>query len=121
MPNTSPKITASITLSKEAAEHVLSMLKKRSYGLGLRFGLRVSGCTGFRYDLDYADEILDDEKVFEQHGVKLIVKSKYLKQLDGMVINFNNQSLLNQGFEFTNPNVKDACGCGESIGFGEEQ
>ena len=104
-----------VTLTESAARHVAGMLEKRGHGVGLRVGTRKSGCTGFAYDVDYADELGDRDQVFESHGVKVVVDTESLGRIDGMEIDFVRSSLLNQGFEFRNPNVKDMCGCGESF------
>jgi len=104
-----------ITLTQSAADRVNSMLAKRGHGIGLRLGTKVSGCTGFAYVVDYADEINEDDVVFESQGVKVIVDQKSLSNIDGMELGYVKESLLNEGFEFNNPNVKDRCGCGESF------
>jgi iron-sulfur cluster assembly protein len=104
-----------VTLTQAAAEHVAGMLQKRGHGLGLRVGTKKSGCTGFAYDVDYADGVGPDDLVFDSHGVKVVVDQGSLARVDGMEIDFVRSSLLNQGFEFRNPNVKDTCGCGESF------
>lgn len=105
----------SVRLTETAARHVAQMLAKRGHGMGLRIGTRKSGCTGFSYEIDYADTIGDDDQVFESHGVKVVVDGASLARINGMEIDFVRSSLLNQGFEFRNPNVKDTCGCGESF------
>ncbi|MCW9079556.1 MAG: iron-sulfur cluster assembly accessory protein, partial [Gammaproteobacteria bacterium] len=74
-----------------------------------------SGCTGFAYLVDYADEIGPDDHIYESYGVKVVADDKALPQLDGMVIDFVKTNLLNEGFEFRNPNIKEMCGCGESF------
>jgi iron-sulfur cluster assembly protein len=104
-----------VTLTQAAATHVAGMLSKRGSGIGLRVATRKSGCTGYAYDVDYADEIRDSDEVFESHGVKIVVDPDSLARINGMEIDFVRSSLLNQGFEFRNPNVKDTCGCGESF------
>jgi iron-sulfur cluster assembly protein len=104
-----------VTLTDTAANHVSNMLEKRGHGVGLRIGTKKSGCTGFAYVVDYADTVDDDDHIFESHGVKVVVSAKSLSQVDGMEIDFVKSSLLNEGFEFRNPNVKDECGCGESF------
>ena len=104
-----------ITLTAAAAEHVAKEIAKRGHGEGLRVGTKKSGCTGFAYVVDYADEIGSDDLVFESHGVKVVVDSAALSQLDGMEVDFVKTNLLNEGFEFRNPNIKDMCGCGESF------
>ena len=80
----------------------------------MRLGVRTSGCSGMAYVLEFADEINDDDQVFESHGVKVIVDPKSLTYLDGTEVDFAREGL-NEGFQFNNPNVKDACGCGESF------
>ncbi len=103
-----------IQLTESAAAHVQKMLAKQS-GVGLRLATRKSGCTGFAYVVEFADEIHDDDQVFESNGVKLVVNNASLPILDGMTVDFVQQNVLNQGFEFLNPNVKNMCGCGESF------
>jgi iron-sulfur cluster assembly protein len=105
----------SIELTTAAAQRVKGMLDKRGHGLGLRLGTRKSGCSGFAYVVDYADEIGTDDMVFESQGVKVVVDKGSLPALEGMEIDYVRSNLLNEGFEFRNPNVKDTCGCGESF------
>lgn len=105
----------SVQLTEAAAQHVAREIDKRGEGVGLRVGTKKSGCTGFAYVVDYADEIGDHDRVYESHGVKVVVDVDSLAQLDGMVIDFVKTNLLNEGFEFRNPNIKDMCGCGESF------
>ena len=105
----------SIQLTESAAKHVQAMLARRGHGVGLRLGTKKSGCSGYAYDVDYADAVGPDDVVFENHGAKLVVNRANLPMLDGMEIDFVRNSLLNEGFEFRNPNVKDECGCGESF------
>lgn len=104
-----------ITLTEAAARHVAGMIEKRGQGVGLRVGTKKSGCSGFAYDVDYADEIGGQDAVFESHGVKVVVDCTSLERINGMEIDFVRSNLLNQGFEFRNPNVKGSCGCGESF------
>ncbi len=103
-----------ITLTEAAAGHIRRLLDKRGKGLGLRLGVRKSGCSGFAYDLDYVDEIAEDDAVFEEFGVKVVVNRESLKSLDGTEIDYTRDGL-NENFRFRNPNVKDECGCGESF------
>lgn len=103
-----------ITLSEKAAEHVSKFLQNRGKGEGLRLGVKTSGCSGMAYVLEFADEIKDEDQVFESHGVKVIVDPKSMVYLDGTEVDFAKEGL-NEGFKFNNPNVKDACGCGESF------
>jgi iron-sulfur cluster assembly protein len=104
-----------VTLTDAAAGHVTKMLQQRGHGVGLRIGTKKSGCTGFAYVVDYADDLGSNDHVFESHGVKVVVDEDSLPRIDGMEVDFVKSSLLNEGFEFRNPNIKDACGCGESF------
>ncbi|ACS97564.1 iron-sulfur cluster assembly protein [Aggregatibacter aphrophilus NJ8700] len=104
----------SITLTESAADRVKTFLEKRGKGIGLRLGIKTSGCSGLSYMLEFVDTLNEDDQVFEQHGVKVIVDTKSLVYLDGTQLDFVKEGL-NEGFKFTNPNVKDECGCGESF------
>ena len=104
-----------VTLTQPAAQHIAKMLQKRGYGIGLRLTTKKSGCTGFAYVVDYADEIHEDDMTFDSHGVLVVMNQQDLEKVDGTEIDFQQNNLLNQGFEFRNPNVKDMCGCGESF------
>jgi iron-sulfur cluster assembly protein len=103
-----------VTLTTNAAERVRGFLAKRGKGEGLRLGVRTSGCSGMAYVVEYADRIEPDDLVFESHGVKVIVNPKSLVYLDGTELDYAREGL-NEGFKFNNPNVKNACGCGESF------
>ena len=103
-----------VTLTEAAASRVKAFLDKRGKGAGLRLGVRTSGCSGMAYVLEFVDEIDDGDLVFEDHGVKVIVDQKSLVYIDGTELDFAKEGL-NEGFKFNNPNVKDACGCGESF------
>jgi iron-sulfur cluster assembly protein len=105
----------SVLLTEKAAHHVAGMIAKRGHGIGLRIGTRKSGCSGFAYEVDYADEVKDDDQVFESHGVKVIIDEHSLPMLDGMEVDYVKANVLHEGFEFHNPQVKDTCGCGESF------
>ena len=104
----------SITLTPTAAKHVANHLSKRGNGVGLRLGVRTSGCSGMAYKLEYADEAHSDDLKFESHGVIVFVDPRSLPYLDGTELDFAREGL-NEGFKFNNPNVKAACGCGESF------
>jgi iron-sulfur cluster assembly protein len=104
-----------IQLTERAAAHVKRMLQQRGHGLGLRLGTHKAGCTGLMYDFDYADEVDADDQVFESQGVKVIVASTHLQQLNGCEIDYVTTNALNQGFEIKNPNATEMCGCGESF------
>ncbi|WP_424276117.1 iron-sulfur cluster assembly protein IscA [Cricetibacter osteomyelitidis] len=101
-------------MSESAANHVRNFLNNRGKGLGLRLGIKTSGCSGLAYVLEFVDELNEDDEVFEQHGVNLIVDKKSLVYLNGTQLDFVKEGL-NEGFKFNNPNVKDQCGCGESF------
>src|SRR5438067_6534267 len=103
-----------ITLTENAARHVAGSLAKRGKGVGLRLGVRTSGCSGLAYKLEYADEIQPEDHRFDSHGVTVIVDPRSFPYLDGTELDFAKEGL-NEGFRFNNPNVRDACGCGESF------
>jgi iron-sulfur cluster assembly protein len=104
-----------IELTEKAAEHIRTMLHKRGHGAGLRLSTKAAGCSGYAYVVDYADDITDDDVVFEKHGATVIVDKQNLALIDGTEIDFVKHNVLDQGFEFRNPNVKNMCGCGESF------
>jgi len=104
----------SVSLTSSAHERVRSFLYKRGSGVGLRLGVRRTGCSGFAYVVNYADEIAADDVVFEQEGVNVIVDRESLALIDGTEIDFVKQGL-NEAFKFRNPNVRGECGCGESF------
>lgn len=104
----------SVTLTETAAERVRGYLESRGSGEGLRFGVKTTGCSGYAYVVDLADEVGPDDHVFESHGVKVIVKDEALELVDGTEIDYRREGL-NETFHFENPKVKDSCGCGESF------
>lgn len=103
-----------ITLTERAAQHVTRYLVRRGRGLGVRLGVRTTGCSGLAYKLEYVDESLPEDIAFESHGVKIFIDPKSLVFLDGTELDFTREGL-NEGFKFQNPNVKAECGCGESF------
>jgi iron-sulfur cluster assembly protein len=103
-----------VTLSSTAVEHVRKSLSQRGRGVGLRFGVRKAGCSGWAYQIDYADEARADDLRFEAEGVAIFVDPDSLPLVDGTCIDYRRQGL-NASFQFDNPNVKDNCGCGESF------
>jgi iron-sulfur cluster assembly protein len=103
-----------ITLTDAAADRVKTFLDNRGKGIGLRLGVRTTGCSGMAYVLEFADELDDTDVVFEDNEVKVIIDPKSLVYLDGTELDFGKEGL-NEGFKFNNPNVKDECGCGESF------
>ena len=103
-----------ITITAAAADHVRNYIEKRGKGVGVRFGVRTSGCSGMAYVLEFVDEADAADMVFEDHGVKIFVDPKSFVYVDGTELDFGREGL-NEGFRFNNPNVKDSCGCGESF------
>ncbi|CDF98464.1 Putative Iron-sulfur cluster assembly protein IscA [Avibacterium paragallinarum JF4211] len=103
-----------VTLTESAANRVKTFLANRGKGIGLRLGIKTSGCSGLAYVLEFVDTLNEDDQVFEDHGVKVIVDAKSLVYLEGTQLDFVKEGL-NEGFKFSNPNVKDECGCGESF------
>lgn len=104
----------SVSLTPAAAERVRSFIAKRGHGVGLRLGVKKTGCSGFAYVVSYADEVGPADAVFEVQGVKVIVDSDSLRYVDGTEIDFARHGL-NEAFRFRNPNVRGECGCGESF------
>lgn len=103
-----------ITLTENAADRIKAFLAQRGKGLGMRLGVKTTGCSGMAYVMEYVDEIEDSDVVFEDRGVKVIINPKSLVYLDGTELDYAREGL-NEGFRFNNPNVKDMCGCGESF------
>ena len=103
-----------ITVSEAAARHVNRYLTKRDKGLGVRLGVKTTGCSGLAYKLEYVDEAEPEDVIFEAHGVKVLVDPKSLAYIDGTELDFVREGL-NEGFRFNNPNERDRCGCGESF------
>jgi iron-sulfur cluster assembly protein len=103
-----------ISLTESAADRVRTHLNKRGAGLGLRLGIKKTGCSGFAYVVNYADEIKPDDAVFEARGVKVIVDAASLPLIDGTIVDFVKQGL-NEAFKFQNPKARGECGCGESF------
>ncbi|MGL9735019.1 MAG: iron-sulfur cluster assembly protein IscA [Symbiopectobacterium sp.] len=104
----------SIYLSDSAAQRVSAFMANRGKGVGLRLGVRTSGCSGMAYVLEFVDDLNADDVVFEDKGVKVIIDGKSLVYLDGTQLDFVKEGL-NEGFKFNNPNVNGECGCGESF------
>lgn len=104
----------SITVTERAANQIQKQLQKRGSGVGLRLGVKPSGCSGYAYVLDYADEQSEDEIVFDQFDVKVLVKQADLDKLNGIELDYAKEGF-NEAFKFNNPNVKGMCGCGESF------
>lgn len=103
-----------ISITETAARHVAEQLASRGKGLGIRVGIKTTGCSGMAYVLEFVDQLEVGDQVFEDQGVKIIVDPKSLVYIDGTEMDFVKQGV-NEGFEFTNPNAKGECGCGESF------
>ena len=103
-----------ISLTESAADRVRSFLASRGRGLGLRLGVRKTGCSGFAYVVNYADDSRPDDVVFEDQGVKVFVDRESLTLVNGTIVDFVKQGV-NEAFKFSNPNIKGECGCGESF------
>ena len=103
-----------VTLTERAADHVQRFIEKRGKGVGLRLGVRTTGCSGLAYKLEFADEVHPEDSTFESNGVRVLIDPKSLAYLDGTELDFVREGL-NEGFKFNNPNEKDRCGCGESF------
>ena len=103
-----------VTLTDRAASHVARHLQRRGKGIGLRLGVKTTGCSGLAYKLEYADASQPEDQVFESHGVTVLIDPKSLAYIDGTELDYVREGL-NEGFQFRNPNVKSECGCGESF------
>jgi iron-sulfur cluster assembly protein len=103
-----------VTLSESAARHVSRYIARRGKGVGVRLGVKTTGCSGLAYKLEYADEIAPEDVVFEDRGVKVLIDPKSLPYLEGTELDFVREGL-NEGFKFHNPNATATCGCGESF------
>ncbi|EGV51054.1 iron-sulfur cluster assembly protein IscA [Candidatus Endoriftia persephone] len=103
-----------ITITEAAAKRVEAFLSNRGKGIGIRLSVRTSGCSGMAYEMEFVDELDEDDVVFEDCGVKVVIDPKSLVYLDGTEVDFAKEGL-NEGFKFNNPNAKGECGCGESF------
>jgi iron-sulfur cluster assembly protein len=104
----------SVSLTESAARQIQKQLEKRGKGIGLKLGIKKSGCSGYAYALDYADALTENDIVFEDFGVKIIVQEADLPVIDGIEIDYRREGI-NAAFQFNNPNAKATCGCGESF------
>ncbi|MDO9162854.1 MAG: iron-sulfur cluster assembly accessory protein [Methylococcaceae bacterium] len=104
----------SVSLTENAARQIKKQLDKRGSGIGLKLGVKKSGCSGYAYVLDYADQLNEGDQTFEKFGVKVIVQAGDLEFVDGIELDYRREGL-NEAFQFNNPNVKGTCGCGESF------
>ena len=103
-----------ISLTESAASRVRNYLESRGQGIGLRLGVTKTGCSGYSYVINYAEDITDADVVFEDKGIKVVVDADALPLIDGTEVDFV-KSGLNEAFSFRNPNVTGECGCGESF------
>lgn len=103
-----------ISLTEVAAEKIKVQLERRGKGLGIRIGVKTTGCSGLAYVLEYADKIFEGDRIFESNGVHVYVDAKSMSYITGLEMDWVRNGL-NEGFEFRNPNEKDRCGCGESF------
>lgn len=103
-----------VGLTEAAARHITRYLTRRGKGVGVRLGVKTTGCSGLAYKIEFADEIAPEDIVFEDLGVKILVDPKSLPYIDGTELDFVREGL-NEGFKFNNPNERDRCGCGESF------
>jgi iron-sulfur cluster assembly protein len=103
-----------ISLTESAADRVREYLERRGTGVGLRLGVKKTGCSGFAYVINYAEDVRQDDVVFEDRAVTIVVDKGSLPLIDGTEVDFVRQGL-NEAFKFRNPNVKGECGCGESF------
>ncbi len=104
----------SVTMTEAAVKHVNCYLSRRGKGIGVRLGVKTTGCSGLAYTLEYADDSSPEDIEFEDHGIKILIDPKSLAYLEGTQLDFVREGL-NEGFKFSNPNERDRCGCGESF------
>ncbi len=103
-----------VTMTEAAARHVTRYLSRRGKGVGVRLGVKTTGCSGLAYQIEYVDEPKPEDVIFEDHGVKVLVDPKSMAYIDGTQLDFVREGL-NEGFKFINPKERDRCGCGESF------
>ena len=103
-----------VSLTEAAARHINRYLGRRGKGVGVRLGVKTTGCSGLAYKIEFADEVAPEDIVFEHSGVKILVDPKSLPYIDGTELDFAREGL-NEGFKFNNPKERDRCGCGESF------
>lgn len=103
-----------ITLTQKAADHISKHIEKHGQAIGLRLGVKTTGCSGLAYNLEYVEQSQDNDQVFEQLGVKIFIDPKSMPFVDGTQVDYGREGL-NEGFRFSNPNEKASCGCGESF------
>ena len=113
-------MNAIINLTDSAVEHVKNVLAKNELGIGLRLGVKTTGCSGYQYVIDTATDISENDETIESNGIKVVIDKDSLAYFNGTTLDFSRDGL-NSGFKFQNPNVEDSCGCGESVSFKETQ
>lgn len=103
-----------IALTDRAATHIKNYLARSGAGIGLRLGVKPTGCSGYQYVVEAAGEIGEHDSTFESNGIKIVVDEQSLRYLAGTELDYVREGL-NEGFRFNNPNVSETCGCGESF------
>ena len=103
-----------ITITEKGAERVNHFLESRNSGIGLRVKITTTGCSGYAYQLEFADEKNNDDTIFESNGVTILVDPKSLIMIDGTELDYVTEGI-NAGFSFKNPMEDETCGCGESF------
>ena len=103
-----------VSLSEKAATHITNYLEERGSGIGIRVAVKTTGCSGLMYVMEPVDKVLCEDIKLSSHGIRVFIDPKSIVYLDGVELDYVKQGL-NEGFEFNNPNVKQACGCGESF------
>jgi iron-sulfur cluster assembly protein len=108
------EVNMPISVTETAAQQIRNKLQKRGSGIGLRLGVKASGCSGYTYVMDFAEEMAMDDLVFEQYGVKVLIKAEHMDLLNEIELDYAKEGL-SESFKFNNPKVKATCGCGESF------
>lgn len=103
-----------VQLTEAAVQHIERHLEKRGKGLGIRLGVKTTGCSGMSYVLEFVDAESEEDICYEEQGVRVYIDPKSHVYLDGTQLDFAKEGL-NEGFQFSNPNAKSECGCGESF------
>jgi iron-sulfur cluster assembly protein len=109
-----------ITISDKGAERVTHFLETRDSGIGIRLKVTTTGCSGFAYGIEFADEVNEDDNVFEDKGIKILVDAKSLLMVNGTELDYQTEGM-NSGFTFKNPLEGETCGCGESFTMKKEE
>ncbi|MEQ8754771.1 HesB/IscA family protein [Coleofasciculus sp. G1-WW12-02] len=106
-----------IQLTEQALKHIVALRDQQGQDLYLRVGVRQGGCSGMSYMMDFEDpsKVRDNDEVFDYEGFKIICDPKSILYLYGLVLDYSN-AMIGGGFQFTNPNANQTCGCGKSFG-----